>query len=1504
VELPMKVSVWKARSCLVALVAIVIGAALAPASATAGVLSEGELFSFGEYGSGAGQIGEGTFQSSGELITFFSRRSSIATDPTTGHVYLAETDNNRIDEFTAWGEFVKSWGWGVRDGSPELQTCTEQSGCQGGIDGSGTGQIEEPTGIGVAPDGDIYVYEAGNHRLQAFDPEGHFVRSVGGDVIGHGPGNSTNDETQEVTVASSSGTFKLSLVNPYGGKEEKQTTALPFNASAAEVEAALNGLTTIGGLGGSVTVTGGPGSPTGSAPYEITFEGNLSGDDVPRLKIDRTALGPATIGARLVCSIQTEAENESLTYEWLRNGVPIGGATAQTYVTTAADEGKAVQCLAAVHRAEAGAAQAALPAYVAPPKPGTALPVAPQASFESSTVQVAGNESLPVGGSGATLECKPKEQNWQNASSFSYTWYRDGERIEGAASQEYTATPADVANPAAFQCGVTATNAGGSITDLSNGLATNPGPRDSLDSSTYYSPSVSMEPVRTLVQGGGPEVCSAAAGDTCKVGRRGTAGGEFALETSSSSPVDGDNLDIATDGTLYLGDWGRIQKFDAATGAFESSLPLARSLWFPDYPMPQAISLGPEENIFVAFRGTLGTSAASAYRLGPSGSKLYALPISVAESIAASPDGVAYTSDRPETYEDTFPRLREVDSTGVLAATCCVLEYNPSVGENRSWPGMATNVVTAAGGVDLYVVNYNEYPGHSNEASIRVFGPPPDKWSPPVAPPSVGAQYARSVGEESAVLGADINPNFWADTHYRVEYGAVPCFEGGCKATGERQLGAGIVKKNVATKGVVLSDLEPATTYHYRFVAESSGGGPIYGPDRTFTTFAVPRQPDSTCPNQELRTGPSGSLSDCRAYEMASPVNKNGADLSTFLQLNGLPARLDQGSVSGEGVPYSASAAFGGAEGGPYSSQYLSTRGAGGWSTRNISPPQESGSVYTTQGLDIPFRAFSEDLSSGWLVTGGEPQLAPGALEGFGNLYREDTSGSYEALTTVAPPGVRPENSYPTLLGFSADGTRSFFRAVGKLTEDAAPSTSIEQVYEAHEGQLHLVSVKPNGSAATVSSTVGTPATAFDNGREVNIATAISEDGRLVYWTEGGSKLYLRIEGAETVAVSGTKTATFRAASTDGEKALYEEEGQLKRFDAETRTSSTLVNGGMVGVMGVSHDLSRVYFASSQELAEGATAGKPNLYLYEDEQPLRFIATLGAEEMLGDMSHAVPAVALDPLSHFSRVTPDGKAAIFMSTAALAGAENLDSETGKADAQVFRYDAETEELACISCSPTGARPTGEALSGKNGGETGYFYAAKIPGAELSLHYSRVLSTNGDRVFFDSVDRLVPTDTNGRQDVYQWEAEGEGECTGPDAPGYDQASGGCLSLISDGRGSTPAEFIDASADGSNAFFFTGTSLLPQDPGQVDVYDARVDGGFPQPPELPAQCEGEACQSPISPPNEPPNSSEVYHGPGNPKPQAAQKKHKKAKKHTKKHKKARRKARSQSEKTGGKR
>ena len=68
------------------------------------------------------QMPEGQTSPGGGAAELRSPRG-IGGDPDSGHVYIADAFNARISEYTAWGLFVKSWGWGVADGSSELQTC-------------------------------------------------------------------------------------------------------------------------------------------------------------------------------------------------------------------------------------------------------------------------------------------------------------------------------------------------------------------------------------------------------------------------------------------------------------------------------------------------------------------------------------------------------------------------------------------------------------------------------------------------------------------------------------------------------------------------------------------------------------------------------------------------------------------------------------------------------------------------------------------------------------------------------------------------------------------------------------------------------------------------------------------------------------------------------------------------------------------------------------------------------------------------------------------------------------------------------------------------------------------------------------------------------------------------------------------------------------------------------------------------------------------------------------
>ena len=105
-----------------------------------------------------------------------SNLEGVATD-TSGDVYVADFDNERIDEFSAAGAFIKAYGWGVSDGASKFETCT--STCQAGICGGGAGQLYAPDGVATDSSGDVYVADYFNNRIDEFSAAGAFIKAYG-----------------------------------------------------------------------------------------------------------------------------------------------------------------------------------------------------------------------------------------------------------------------------------------------------------------------------------------------------------------------------------------------------------------------------------------------------------------------------------------------------------------------------------------------------------------------------------------------------------------------------------------------------------------------------------------------------------------------------------------------------------------------------------------------------------------------------------------------------------------------------------------------------------------------------------------------------------------------------------------------------------------------------------------------------------------------------------------------------------------------------------------------------------------------------------------------------------------------------------------------------------------------------------------------------------------------------------------------------------------------------
>ncbi len=1041
---------------------------------------------------------------------------------------------------------------------------------------------------------------------------------------------------------------------------------------------------------------------------------------------------------------------------------------------------------------------------------------------------------------------------------------------------------------------------------------------------------------QTKVSASAPEaqrnLCPVDPGDICKAGTGGAGKGQFVNEETGGVVASLVGSFIAVDPTssrVYVGDLGRVEEF-ALSGAYLGDLPDPEGV-LAGKEM-RALTVGPAGDLYVSFDkpGDIGAEP-GVLKLSPSGVKQCSISASDPVALATDAAGDLYVLNVASAQAVNLTAVEEFDAGCVPVAGG---QIKPS-GQNETWgTGLATGSTCGANGVDVYVTEADE-----GKSYVRSYGPLPNPaiCAPPPAAPQIMSQFAVSVATESAVVKAQINPVFWPDATYYVEYGTGKCLEGGCDHTllfPGVKLGAGVDMPLDAE--AIVTGLAPDTAYHYRFVAQSSGGGPVYGIDpdgegpqsasfgegaeATFTTYPRVAPSRTDCPNQALRTGLPGLLPDCRAYEMVSPIDKEGGEIfaSSGADLD-RPARFEQTTPDGDRLTYSSYRAFGAdASGAPIASQYIASRdAASGWSNQNITAPVEG--PHITEGVQFfesPYKAFSEDLCSGWLLEIEGFPLAPGAVPGYVNLYRRQTcgagAGAYETLSDAEPGGGEPAEYVPSIQGFSSDGSVGVFRAQGRLTEEASGAVvggqSVYQVYRYSEGGLRLVSVLPDGSPSSVNNTTGAGNDTPTSFRGENDFHAVSVDGSRVFWTALGIKetrghLYLRVNAGQeqsvvsgghctepeqgcTIPVSQTiseEPSEFYVADPRGSKALFSVGASaggagLYLFDVEEalgeETAATLVANDVRGVMGASEDLTRVYFVSTDVLdgkanrqGEVARAGLPNLYLYRADQGNEaastvFIATLAN----GDVDGAAGPIADEPYRRVSRVSPDGLHAVFMSRADLTGYDNTDTASGEADSEVFRYDAASGGLACLSCDPSGARPSGRDVAGSDAPINGWL-SGIIPGWPSELHPSRLLSSDGSRVFFESFESLVLRDTNGRADVYEWEqGDSQRDCEQRlGAELYVAAAEGCFSLISSGESSADSRFVDASSDGSDVFFATAASLVSQDPGLIDIYDARVDGGFAS-PAVRGVCEGEACQAPARPPIDATPASVTFSGEGN--------------------------------------
>jgi hypothetical protein len=874
------------------------------------------------------------------------------------------------------------------------------------------------------------------------------------------------------------------------------------------------------------------------------------------------------------------------------------------------------------------------------------------------------------------------------------------------------------------------------------------------------------------------------------------------------------------------------------------------------------------------------------------GDKLTGFGSGASESFSADPSGLAVDA-AGDLYVADGEAVYEFEPSGKFLRSFSEVEGSPigAVGAVAVDPTTGNVLVAAGGAIDefastgAYLDNIEEVGARAlavdssgrlyvaEGSAVDVFG----AFTPPTHLPKIIGGAISSLALTSATLNATVKPKGGGGvSECRFEYGSGESLGSSAPCTPA-------TFSSTTAVSAQLTGLRPDTIYYYRLhiVDPATGPGGASDPVGAFRTFApnpvLAGPPASACPNP-AHTGLSDRLPDCRSYELLTPVDKGDAE-DMFGDASeksvGGGDTFEDGYVdedpSEEGDKFflTTAAAFGPS---PSAGEngYVFSRGQSGWSETSLASPTGTQSIAGSPVLSPDFSdaAINDKVGSeGNRATARETGLIGSPGGPYATVFDAPFAGGADELVSA-----------------SSDFGRVFFQSpehgfAAPAEEQLAGSNAL---YEYSAGHYSLVNVNNDGKPTSECGAIS-PASSAAVGP---YAHAVSTDGSRVFFlspdpgnlscyeeTESGftgipPQLYLR-SGGRTIEVSqpeagiqadpdGSQPVAFAGASADGSRVFFVTRGELTaddagnhdpelyEYDVETETLTRIsrgASGGAVGNVGwvvPAEDGSTVYFTATGSLTPGARAlhvghggetetQEYNLYRYDTKTAATtYIATVsGNDWYTAEASGSVLLNIRQPIHVLSEweTTPDGGYLLF------AAHENLTGYDSGGFDEVYRYDASDGSLLCVSCNPSGAAPSANALFDDN----------------THFREVRAISDDGAYVFFDTTESLVSHDTNGRLDVYEWHE-------------------GAISLISSGHDASNSFFLGTDATGADVFFGTHARLVPQDvDSSGDLYDARIDGGFPV-LQGSAACEGDACQSPPAAPNDATPASLTFSGAGN--------------------------------------
>lgn len=1178
-----------------------------------------------------------------------------------------------------------------------FESCTEAQFCKAGSSSGTTGgALSSPQGIAInQTTGNLYVSNQGRLRIEQFDAQGNFIRAFGQDVVASGPGNSpATSAKQTLTVDATEGQFKLTF--------RGQTTAdLAFNASAAEVDTALEALSTIGA--GNVSVTGGPGGAGGGTPYVVTFAGTLANAPMPLIV---TSAGTTPLG---------------------------GGAGAAVANTTTGATGYEI-CNAGVDTCKSGVSAAGAGAFAS--TFNGHLAVVPSGAPNAGNVVVADPGNARVNeytASGAFV----RSLGWDVSVSGASTGFEtcDAANLDvckaGSAGAEVGQFGAATPNRVAVDStGVIYTVEGSPNFRVQKFTPAGPTLTPSaFADGALKGTSTSDTPIEVAI---GPS-------DRVFVAKVFAAG-------TGAPPAPGEEVRI-----LELNSSGTLLSTSLATGAIRQvtgmgSVPASGRFYLSSAASPGRVYVlsqaAPLTATLDPATSVTATGATFNGKVSPGG-VLGDHHFEYVDDAQYQVDGFDSATVLPEQDSGNGTSQLPV-SHAVSGLTPKTLYHVRLVVKRRydSTSAVSGELTFATPGAKPTIAPFGAVDADTTAATLFTRVTPNTaattyrfEWGPTLA-------YGASTPEQSAGSGADsvlasaqisgLSPN--TAYHFRLvatnasgtSFGPDQVFLTDSPAPGacpneEFRAGPGaLLPECRAYEQVSPVDKNGGDVIYDFNEYETSGGGAgavgassvsVDGDAAMFISpvaFADSAYPGGVNPINEYlgRRGAAGWVTEAVMPRPVTPA----ADASIVVSSRDLGASLLRYA---EPIVGHTPTVFGAS--GPVSHLYLRDN-----STGEVTPFV---SARDGSATPISFVTGSPDLSRVAFVSGALITTGPGTPgQGTAKVFEND--GGQFRLVSQRPAGG--PFTVSTVPGATANSPNSPSSNAGSISEDgrhvffSAPSGTEAQIYRRTEG----------ATTALASPSKRTPADS--QGAKQKLFRVATPDGNRVLFT---SSEHL---------TDDANTGPARAGS------------DLYRYDFETDRlidiSATKGGDGarVDGVVGIDGDAERVYYVGAGVVTDdtGAggqppVAGQANLYLWEDDGTAdghtRFIASL------------LPFVSAftDPGDGFnwrrwddgklSRTTADGRYLLFQSKAAIPG-----FQTGGVT-QVYRYDAEANggegELECVSCNPDGEAPLGP---------------ASLPGhwsSDQAWELPRTLAEDGT-VFFTSQDDLLDRDTNGVEDAYMW------------------------------------------------------------------------------------------------------------------------------------------------------